>query len=970
MSETTSVNSFDDLEIDKLIAENDKQEEEFVNEIVKTVDVEEEVEAQVIDKELDKKDEEEELDVENARKRLIGNKKKITDNYLEEIIKNFLMHFKKKIFVKSKTTGEIMELEVSWYEHNIKKIYTHKKSPLVVINFLDLLEFRKKILDKQSIAVIIYKLTNDAYRIRKIFTKCAKEIYEKHFKTEMENDHLCHDYYKKIQVGFSNFREKPTQLNMIRASYLSKFESVEGVISQYDEKPRIKTLESVWKCDLCEREYNQSGGKPPTKCLAKDCSSRSFTQDMEKSVNVDCIDIQLTQQFGGIQKNTTVSRYVRLVGSALVDFLLNNISPGQIVVIHGVIVLAEKTGRELSDNYSDIEMDAFSIEAKNDVNIFNYDERLLTIVTDYINESNIKQHVAKLKRSICAHLYGQEHIKFAVLLLLIGTNPKIRPDGTRMKGDINILVCGNSGLGKSDYGVFIQMVVPQSMKAGTKGSSTVAGLTTIVEQDKRTGINHISLGLLGLVNLRGCAILEEVNRREKKDLGEFANATDDNQEILVNKGGFHTTIRSICPIYATANSLDKNGNWDDSKTVSEQTKLDRFILSRMDLVFVVRMDKSQEYKQKLMKHIESEYDKSVFEKEYEAEIEGKSNVKRTEEILKEVEVSLRKNDFSGIYPIEYLRHERYFLRTIDSRLAINSEPYRYIERFWSDFTSNEALAELNDDYVSDAVLSNAGDIRKFYTTIKLAETIARLYRRRTVTLDDAKEACDLMAVSLASQIPKIGNIDLEEQNEYVKKMMEKNSVNKMANAIANEKKILYKNTYLTFTKQLKKFNEYLKSLGWEACKSCHGTGKVSEVVDIETKKIAIYQCTSCKGDTGFDKKFTYNDLENIIVDAKVMTKERCNTFFQHYLTKKFVTGKTEKVKINGFEELVTIFTLNIDLNSPDVIDSITKLAEVITEAVVQKIEKEEMVKAMNENKRKRLPPSFIKGDEVYEQDTF
>ena len=141
----------------------------------------------------------------------------------------------------------------------IKDIY-HKNNPFLIINFKDLLDYQEnQIIDKESVSRLIYLLTNKPYH--SFFTENVKEIdVQRHL------GQLCSpDLYRHIQIGFTQFQEKPTQLNELRAHYLSRFGTFEGVISQFDEKPLVRVIQSVWECDDCRKIYVNKGAKQPTK---------------------------------------------------------------------------------------------------------------------------------------------------------------------------------------------------------------------------------------------------------------------------------------------------------------------------------------------------------------------------------------------------------------------------------------------------------------------------------------------------------------------------------------------------------------------------------------------------------------------------------------------------------------------------------------------------------------------------------
>lgn len=926
---------FEEVDIEKLI-----EHQTNISDIVSDVKFDDDiVEEDIVDdgnKIKESNNDNKKEDIVDDDKQSENKKGNYSIEYLKEIINNFLRHYKRQIFVQRKKDGKsvIVADDVIWYERKLVEIHMGKIVPLLMVDVKTILEYQEKIMDKDSISHMLYMIGNHPYKTRDIFTECVRSIYLEKYPNEEESI-----AYKTLQVGFSNFQEKQTSLTEIRSQILSKYITTEGVVSQYDEQSHVRLIESVWICDDCDRVYTQKGGKKPQKCINKECTSRSFHNEYGKNKTDDFMYIRITQQVNTFSRNNTVDRYVKVCGTALVNHVTKNISPGQVVIINGAVVLEEKLNPKDSDDIADIEIDAFTVEPKNNVNIFEYDERFLNIVKEYVNEQNIHLHVAKMKRSICAHLYKQDAMKEAVLLQLVGTNPRIRQqDGTRIKGDINILNVGNSSAGKSDYSIYIMAVMPLSVLAGTKGSTTVAGLTSYVDTNPKTGKSTLNPGVLALANGNGVAIIEEINRRNKTDMYEFTTATDDNQVIIINKGGFHTIIHTKCPIYATANSLHHNGVWDDSQTISKQTGIDSYVLSRMDLIFVTRVEKDVAYKKKLMAHIKSQYSKTVLEKEYEASLINKNDKQRTENILKEVEVSLRRGDFTGIYPIEYMRHELYYLKTIDCKLTENSEAYQKLDEFWSEYSGTSVTSLTMDDGVNNQQQHHdAMDVRKFNSLLKMTEAYGRLHRCTTPKPEHAQMAIDLMSLSLASQIPKINGLSIEEQNDYAKKMMDRQTAKRMALTLTREKQLLRQKAYLNFSKILTKFNGILHRQGYTNCSTCHGTGETSEMVDSETKKIEIYECGSCQGRGGDYVPFSLNDFIDNVIGNKILEKpNQVMVYFNIYKSKNFVysTGPYS-------------YKLNINLKSPDVIDAIKRIADNMADAYMEKRENDEMIKNMN-----------------------
>lgn len=68
----------------------------------------------------------------------------------------------------------------------------------------------------------------------------------------------------------------------------------------------------------------------------------------------------------------------------------------------------------------------------------------------------------KLAVSLAPEIYGHLDIKKALLLLLVGGVDK-RPDGMKIRGNINICLMGDPGVAKSQLLNYIDRLAPRSM---------------------------------------------------------------------------------------------------------------------------------------------------------------------------------------------------------------------------------------------------------------------------------------------------------------------------------------------------------------------------------------------------------------------------------------------------------------------------------------------------------------------------
>lgn len=111
-------------------------------------------------------------------------------------------------------------------------------------------------------------------------------------------------------------------------------------------------------------------------------------------------------------------------------------------------------------------------------------------------KENIRDLIAA---SIAPAIFGHEDIKRMVACLLFGGTRKFLPDGMKLRGDINVLLLGDPGTGKSQILKFAKDVAPVGVFTSGKGSSA-AGLTASVIQDPGTREFYLEGGAMVLAD--------------------------------------------------------------------------------------------------------------------------------------------------------------------------------------------------------------------------------------------------------------------------------------------------------------------------------------------------------------------------------------------------------------------------------------------------------------------------------------
>ena len=203
----------------------------------------------------------------------------------------------------------------------------------------------------------------------------------------------------------------------------------------------------------------------------------------------------------------------------------------------------------------------------------------------------------RIAKSIAPSIFGSSDIKKSIACLLFGGSRKRLPDGLTRRGDINVLLLGDPGTAKSQLLKFVEQVSPIGVYTSGKGSSA-AGLTAAVMRDPHSR-NFIMEGGAMVLADGGVVCIDEFDKMREDDRVAIHEAMEQ-QTISIAKAGITTTLNSRCSVLAAANSVF--GRWDDSKG-AQNIDFMPTILSRFDMIFIVKDDHSVEKDISLAKHV-------------------------------------------------------------------------------------------------------------------------------------------------------------------------------------------------------------------------------------------------------------------------------------------------------------------------------------------------------------------------------
>lgn len=204
-------------------------------------------------------------------------------------------------------------------------------------------------------------------------------------------------------------------------------------------------------------------------------------------------------------------------------------------------------------------------------------------VREIIKLSKDEKIADRIMASIAPSIYGHDDIKRGIALALFGGVPKNPGGKHKLRGDINILLCGDPGTAKSQFLKYLEKTAIRPVFTTGQGASAV-GLTAYVQRHPVTKEWTLEAGALVLAD-RGVCLIDEFDKMNDADRTSIHEAMEQ-QSISISKAGIVTSLQARCSIIAAANPI--GGRYDASLTFAENVDLTEPILSRFDILCVVR----------------------------------------------------------------------------------------------------------------------------------------------------------------------------------------------------------------------------------------------------------------------------------------------------------------------------------------------------------------------------------------------
>jgi DNA helicase MCM8 len=259
-------------------------------------------------------------------------------------------------------------------------------------------------------------------------------------------------------------------------------------------------------------------------------------------------------------------------------------------------------------------------------------------------------------------------------------------------------------------------------------TTSASGLTVTISKDPQTGATTLEGGALVLGDQGVCCIDEFDKMNDHHALLEAM----EQQSISIAKAGIVCTLPARTTVLAAANPVQ--GHYNKCKSVSENLKMKGALLSRFDLVFIL-IDKADAHMDKVL----SEHIMKIHAKSGRTDISRIAQAMDNDSILSD-DLITRLRHFAGKadpIPSRIMRKYIAYCR-LNCHPKLSKDAADLLNKFYlklrSDFRSRD---------------STPVTTRQLEAMIRLSEARAKCEMRNVVTLDDARDAIEIIKFSLS-----------------------------------------------------------------------------------------------------------------------------------------------------------------------------------------------------------------------------
>ncbi|KAK6591136.1 DNA replication licensing factor MCM3 like [Cryptosporidium xiaoi] len=455
------------------------------------------------------------------------------------------------------------------------------------------------------------KIIEDPYIYVSPFEEVIKDLVSLEKEIEKSSTKVLH---LNPRVGFSGwFGRNHLTPRGLSSKNVNQMVCVEGIVSQCSiVKPKLVKSVHVSRGHLIGQEkkgenslntYVEVRGHRDISCLVKDRYLQTGVPTEDSQGNKMEVEVGLCSYKDSqklilqeLPEMIPTGQLPRSVEVIVEDDLVESTKPGDRIKIVGVYKpLGKKDGGSLTGIFK-------VVIIANNIQLINKNISSPDISPQEIKVmkeiSNRNDTFDLLSRSFASSLCGHEHVKKGLLLGILGGAEHNLDNGTHIRGDIHTLLIGEPSCGKSQLLRFVMLIAPLAISTTGRGCSGV-GLTAAVTHDPETKERRLEAGATVLAD-RGIVCIDEFDKMSFSDRVSIHEVMEQ-QRVTIAKAGIQASLNARCSIFAAANPV--YGQFDDGIELNKQIAFPDSLLSRFDLIFVIRDSKTSEHDRRIASQV-------------------------------------------------------------------------------------------------------------------------------------------------------------------------------------------------------------------------------------------------------------------------------------------------------------------------------------------------------------------------------
>lgn len=533
--------------------------------------------------------------------------------------------------------------------------------------------------------------------------------------------------------------EHPTLIRDLLSDRISKLICIPGIVINAS-KTKCKVIHATLQCRSCKAYHRQPVSAnqqlvPPLKCQssmqtgAEKCQNNPYQIIPAQCNYVDQQFIKLQE----MPEDVPTGELPRHLSLHLDRYLCERVQPGKRVLVVGIQTLAQSKvtteGRKAAGIrrpfirgvgifLNDMDPSGGHVTQNSRHPSWQPEDE-----STFLQLSREPGLYDKISRSIDPAIFGLNDPKKAIACQLFSGTRKVLPDGSKLRGDINILLIGDPSTAKSQLLKYAHKVAPIGVYTSGKGSSA-AGLTATVIRDSQ-GEFYLEGGALVLAD-GGVVCIDEFDKMGSDDQVAIHEAMEQ-QTISIAKAGITTVLNSRASVLAAANP--RFGSYDPLRSTEDQLDFQSTILTRFDLIFKILDPRDPARDVALAKHVIS-----VHKSGNVSAAKQKALKKKGDDELLDI-VTLKAY-------IDYCKHKCF--------PRLDTQAKQTLQDFYVQAKKN--ANQLSDGGPGKNKGSIAITVRQLEAIIRLAESLAKMHFRAMATREDVEEAIRLFRVSTMDAI--------------------------------------------------------------------------------------------------------------------------------------------------------------------------------------------------------------------------